>query len=67
MVPLTACMERIVFGWTLDAERSFQLVKNKMIKDSMSALSDFDKIFDVYCGASGVSTDAVLSQEGCIH
>jgi len=51
------------FRWTDAAERSFQLLKRKIIERPILRLPDFKKLFQVRCDASGTAIGAVLSQE----
>eukprot|EP00253_Pinus_taeda_P008965 PITA_08965 len=51
------------FRWTEAAERSFQLLKRKIIERSILRLPDFKKLFQVHCDANETAIGAVLSQE----
>jgi hypothetical protein len=51
------------FHWIAEAEKSFNLLKQKIIEQPISVLSDFKKTFQVNCDASGYAIGAVLSQE----
>ena len=42
------------FVWTEEAERRFQLLKKKVIKQSVLVLHDFNKPIQVRCDASGI-------------
>eukprot|EP00253_Pinus_taeda_P025109 PITA_25109 len=51
------------FRWIEAAERSFQLLKKKIIERSILRLLDFKNLFQVRCDASGMAIGAILSQE----
>ena len=51
------------FNWTEEAEKSFRVLKNKIIEQPVVVLLDFGKTFQVRCDASGITIGAVLSQD----
>jgi hypothetical protein len=51
------------FHWTKETEKSFNLLKNKIMKQPILVLPDFQKTFQVKCDSSGFSIGVVLSQE----
>ncbi|XP_078447399.1 putative mitochondrial protein AtMg00860 [Wolffia australiana] len=51
------------FEWTKAADKAFEEVKRCMTEAPMLRLSDFNKVFEVACDASGVGINGVLNQD----
>jgi hypothetical protein len=51
------------FSWTEEAEKSFKVLKEKIIEKPILVLPDFGKTFQVRCNASGLAIGVVLSQD----
>ena len=64
--PLTKTMrgDRKELKWTTTTDKSFNLLKEKVIEQPVLALPDFNKVFQVDYDASGTTIGVVLSQEG---
>ncbi|XP_057985306.1 uncharacterized protein LOC131170264 [Hevea brasiliensis] len=55
----------VVFEWKKKPENAFAELKEKLSTTPLLSLPDFDKMFEIECDASGVSTGAVLMHEKC--
>jgi len=61
MTPITDHLTR--FQWIPAATRVFTEIKGRMTKAPVMRLSDFLKLFEVTCDASGIALGGVLSHE----
>lgn len=63
--PLTEVIEKNVqFKWGSEREKSFKLIKEKLTNTHLLAFSNFTKIFEIECDASGLGIEVVRMQEG---
>ena len=56
--------DRKEFKWTTAADKSFNLLKEKVTEQPILALLDFNKVFQIDCDASGTAIGVFLSQKG---
>ena len=64
IAPVAECLKGGKFQWNKEAQKSFELLKRKVIEALILVLLDFNKLFDVDGDASGVGIGVVLSQAG---
>jgi hypothetical protein len=54
----------VTFAWSDSHEVAFRTLKDKLTHAPLLQLSDFNKVFELECDASGIGLGAVLLQEG---
>ena len=64
VAPITEFLKCDFFKWRKEAQKSFKLVKKKVIEAPILSLPDFDNVFEVECDAPNVGIVVVLSQVG---
>lgn len=64
IAPMIDVLKNKEFCWTKVAEKSFQLLKAKLVEAPVLSLPNFSKTFQVEFDASNVDIGAVLMQEG---
>jgi hypothetical protein len=52
------------FQWTLECEKEFETLKEKLITTPNLIFPNWDKEFHVHVDASGISLGAILAQPG---
>jgi hypothetical protein len=63
--PITELLKnQVKFVWSLECEEAFQTLKKLLTTALVLAQPDIEKLFDVYCDASGIGIGCVLMQEG---
>jgi hypothetical protein len=63
--PMTKLLEKDAkFKWSPQYEDAFLTLKKLLITASVLAQPDIEKLFDVYCDASGMGIGGVLMQDG---
>jgi len=61
---LIECLKQDAFTWNMKAQKSFEVLKEKISSTLVLSLPNFDLMFEVDCDASNVGIRVVLSQEG---
>ena len=64
VAPITEFLKCDFFKWRKEAQKSFKLVKKKVIGAPILSLPYFDNVFEVECDAPNVGIVVVLSQVG---
>jgi hypothetical protein len=63
--PMTELLEKDKkFEWTPACEASFQELKKRLMTASILVMPDMEKLFSIYCDASGQGLGCVLMQDG---
>jgi hypothetical protein len=61
--PITECLKGGMFKWTEKAQKSFELLNQKVTKAPILMLPNFSRVFKVHCDACNLGIGGVLSQE----
>jgi hypothetical protein len=63
--PMTQLLEKEAkIKWSPQCEEAFLTLKKQLTTAPVSAQSDIEKLFNVYCDASGTGIGGVLMQDG---
>jgi len=65
MGPLTGIYKERSFEGTKATKKAFETIKDRLCSAPILALPNFDLLFEVDCGASGVGIGAILTQAKC--
>jgi hypothetical protein len=64
-VPLENLLKKAeMFQWTLECDKSFERLKEKLIKTPILIFPNWDKEFHVHVDASGIALGVILAQPG---
>jgi len=61
MAPITDCLKKEEFQWSVVNANAFKEIKQCMTEAPVMRISDFSKVFEVMCDASGIGIGGVLS------
>ncbi|XP_073063956.1 uncharacterized protein [Primulina eburnea] len=62
--PANVSQKHVPFHWGEEQEKSFNIIKQKLINALLLVLPDFSSTFEIECDASGVGIGGVLMQGG---
>jgi hypothetical protein len=64
MFPIIECTKQGSFNWTNRAQKSFEVIKQKLTEAPILQLPNFEAAFEVTCDASHIGIGGVLGQNG---
>jgi hypothetical protein len=64
IAPIRECLKGETFKWTKEAQKSLELLKQKVTEVPILILPYFSKVFEVDCDAYNLRIGGVFSQEG---